>query len=295
MISHKATYNIKVANMSLGSTGCSNGTDPLSAAVNNAVASGIVMVVAAGNSGPATCTIAAPAAAANAITVGASVDPGLNASKGGWALASFSSRGPTLDGRIKPEIVAPGYKINSVKANSTNGYIAMSGTSMAAPQVAGIVALMYSANYSLTPAQVKSYLTANVVDWGAAGLDKDYGYGLVKAHAAIKAAGSYTTGSFSDGTSHRHINGFVLAGATNTYTISVTATSRPIGLTLLMQGCTCDLDLYLYKPGGIQVAASLGTNRQEQVMFLPTVTGTYTIKVRSYSGAGVFDLDVSWK
>ena len=79
-------------------------------------------------------------------------DPG----KGGFNLADFSSRGPTADGRMKPDIAAPGYQINAARANSGNGYVAYSGTSMATPFTAGTVALMLAANPSLTPDQVKS-------------------------------------------------------------------------------------------------------------------------------------------
>src|SRR3989442_15348773 len=93
--------------MSRGDTGCSEGTDPQSQRVNSAVTAGIVAVVAAGNSGPATCTISTPAAAADAITVAAMADvaPGASATgscgalpAGGFYLACFSSRGPTLGG-----------------------------------------------------------------------------------------------------------------------------------------------------------------------------------------------------
>ncbi|HEY3368801.1 MAG TPA: S8 family peptidase [Symbiobacteriaceae bacterium] len=207
VINNRATYGIKVANMSLGGTGCSNGTDALSTAVNNAVNNGIVMVVAAGNSGPGTCTISSPAAAANAITVGAAADPGLRAAKAGWTLAPFSSRGPTADGRVKPDVVAPGVAIVSVKANSGNQYVAMSGTSMATPEVAGVVALMFAANYSLTPAQVKADLRSTAVDWGAAGADNDYGAGLIKAYDTIKmplATGTYSIKVYSYSGSGRY-------------------------------------------------------------------------------------------
>ncbi len=160
MVANRATYNIKVANMSLGSDGCSSGVDPLSAAVNNAVAAGIAMVVA--------------------VTVGAagavSDDPYTLAT--GLNLAYFSSRGPTLDGRSKPDLVAPGVNVRSALAGTIAGYTDESGTSMASPFVAGLAALMLDVNPGLSPAQVKSILMSTANDRGAPGTDPEWGAGL---------------------------------------------------------------------------------------------------------------------
>src|SRR5690606_11482757 len=80
------------------------------------------------------------------------------------------------------------------------GYVTYSGTSMATPFISGVVALMLSANPSLTASQVKSYLFASeaVKHFGASGKNIDYGYGLTVAYHAVRLAGSFT-GSFSDG------------------------------------------------------------------------------------------------
>ena len=109
---------------------------PTSQAIQRAVNAGIVVAVAAGNAGPGTCTVGTPGAAPAALTVGAMTDLG----PGGFYLASFSSRGPTADGRIKPDVVAPGVSVTSAAANTTSGYSIYSGTSMATPFVAGVVA-----------------------------------------------------------------------------------------------------------------------------------------------------------
>ncbi|MCL6580140.1 MAG: S8 family serine peptidase [Firmicutes bacterium] len=294
MISNKATYNIRIGSMSLGSSGSSDGTDSLSVAVNNAVNNGIIMCVAAGNSGPAQYTIGSPAAAANAITVGALVDPG----EKGWAMAYFSSRGPTADGRVKPDICTPGYYITAAKANSTNQYVTMSGTSMATPFMAGVVALMLDANYNLTDGDVKSIAFANVKDGGPTGKDNDFGYGICKAYDCVKQAGGYT-GTWADGLSWTGYTTGSLSG-TGAYAdhyISVTDTSKPLAITLVINNWTSSLDfnLYLYDPSGVQVAKSETNTRQETILYLPTVTGEYRVRVSSKAGSGTYWFASSWR
>jgi subtilisin family serine protease len=146
--------HVNVISMSLGGTGTSD--DPACLAVQRAVAAGVVVVVAAGNDGPSMRTISSPGLSSYAITVGA-VDSSGN-------LASFSSRGPTEDMLMKPEISAPGVSIYSTVPysgatySSSTGYMTMSGTSMATPHVSGSVALLLQLHPSWTPAQVKSAL-----------------------------------------------------------------------------------------------------------------------------------------
>ncbi|MCL6581773.1 MAG: S8 family serine peptidase [Firmicutes bacterium] len=294
MISNKSTYNIRIGSMSLGSTGSSDGTDSLSVAVNNAVSNGIIMCVAAGNSGPATYTIGSPAAAANAITVGALYDPG----EKGWVLAEFSSRGPTADGRTKPDICTPGRYITAAMANSTNQYTTMSGTSMACPFMAGTVALMLDANYGLTESGVKSiiYSASNVKDFGPAGKDIDFGSGIAIAYNCVKQAGGYS-GTWSDGLTFSYAVGTLSGtGDYDDYYFTVTDTSKPIGITFIISAWTSsrDFDIYLYNPSGTQVAKSDGTKRQEQILYQPTVTGQYRLRVYSYSGSGDYWFNLSW-
>ncbi len=301
MIRNKDTYGIRAGNMSLGSSGCSDGTDSLSSAVNNAVDNGIVMVVAAGNSGPNKCTVGSPAAAARGITVGAMYDPG----EKGWVVAEFSSRGPTADGRIKPDIAAPGRYITAAEAGSGNGYVTYSGTSMATPFVAGVVALMLDADYSLTDTEVKAILfdAANVKDFGPAVQDVDYGFGITVAYNAVKAAGGFT-GSFSDGLGHRFAaDSLPGTGYSDYFSFSVSDASKPVGIAMIMDKnpscflwiCNPDFDIYLYDPSGKLVASSEGIGRQEQILYLPAVTGTYTLEVYSYYGSGSYTVDVSFR
>ena len=296
MITNRATYGIRIANMSLGADGCADGTDPLSTAVNNAVDNGIIMVVAAGNDGPAGCTIGTPAAATQAITVGASYDAG----ERGWALAEFSSRGPTFDGRIKPDVVAPGRNITAALANSTNGYTVMSGTSMATPLLAGVVGLMLDASYELTDPGIKNILygAGNYEEWGPSGKDVDYGVGLNLAYNSIRAAGGFT-GSYDDRIAHGYASGSLGgAGRSQWWSLPVSSTGAPIAIALIMPGWdagTPDFDLYLYDPAGRLVARAETVDRQELIRFQPTSAGTYRIRVYSYSGAGGYFLDVSYR
>ena len=290
-IQNKDVYGIKVINLSLGTSTSSAGTDSTSIAVNRASASGIAVVVAAGNSGPAKYTIGSPGAASEAITVAAMADVGEN----GFNLADFSSRGPTADGRVKPDISAPGYNITAPKANSTNGYVTYSGTSMATPFTAGVIALMLDANPSLTVNEIKTILNSTASDWGPTGADIDYGKGRLQAYDAIKVAGNYSgTGPIVP--FHNYFNGKLnAAGESNNWTLNVTSTSNPVAVTLIMTDWTSsvDFDLYVYDPNGTLVGKSEGTKRQELVSFNPNLTGNYTVKVYSYAGSGIYFLDTS--
>ncbi|MBU2577439.1 S8 family serine peptidase, partial [Patescibacteria group bacterium] len=161
VIANKGTLGIEIMNMSIGAAGCSNGQDSTSLLVNDAVAAGIVSVVAAGNEGSKTCTVGSPAAAQYAITVGAMADvnPG-NAASGlpryGFYQGYFSSRGPTADGRIKPDVSAPGVFVMAAARGTGNGYTEKTGTSMSTPFTAGVAGLMLHAKPTLTPAEIKS-------------------------------------------------------------------------------------------------------------------------------------------
>lgn len=292
VVQNKATYNVKVINLSLGTSTSSDGTDSTSLAVNNAVDNGIVVVVAAGNSGPAKYTIGSPGAAEKAITVAAMADVG----ELGFNLASFSSRGPTADGRTKPDIAAPGYNITAAKANSTNGYITYSGTSMATPFVAGTAALMLDANISLTPVDIKNLIMNTSKDWGNAGKDIDYGMGRLDGYEAIKTAGNFTGTNIA--TPNHYYASETLPGSyyTDNWTFNVTNTSYPIAITFIIpnwSNSNPDFDIYLYAPDGTLAKSSEGTQRQETITFAPTQTGTYKLEVYSYSGSGSYYFDLS--
>lgn len=176
-VEKKDVYRIKIISMSLGDDYNNNGTTPLEMACDAAVNNGIVVCVAAGNNGSGTATVGDPACAKSVITVG-SVDDGMS-------IAGSSSRGPTLDGRIKPEVCAVGVSVTSAMAGNPCGYVRMSGTSMATPHVAGVAALMLEYNPDLTPSRVRGILMDTATDCGTTGPDNNYGWGVVNATNAI--------------------------------------------------------------------------------------------------------------
>ncbi|MEU7340873.1 S8 family serine peptidase [Streptomyces sp. NPDC007074] len=187
----------KVVNMSLGASLETDGTDPLSEAVNTLTAStGTLFVVAAGNDGPGTSTIGTPGAADAALTVGA-VDRD-------DSLAPFSSRGPRFgDGAVKPDVTAPGVGIVAARAAGTTlgdpvdaHYISLSGTSMATPHVAGAAALLAQQHPDWQAQQLKDALTSTahtvpgtrVTEQGGGRIDLATATGPVTATGSVALA-----------------------------------------------------------------------------------------------------------
>lgn len=148
-------------------------------AADIAAKKGIVVVISAGNDGSNSWgIIAAPADADSVITVGA-VDSGNR-------LASFSSRGPTADGRTKPDVVAMGvttYLADPSTDPANSKYTARDGTSFACPSVAGVAGLILAAHPNLTPLQVRNALRSTADNSFTP--NNDIGWGLVDAYRAI--------------------------------------------------------------------------------------------------------------
>ena len=201
---NRATYNIKVVNLSMNSTVAqSYNTSLLDAAVEILWFNGIVVVVSAGNNGTAagSSTLYPPANDPFVITVGSTEDKG-TASLGDDTMAIFSAYGTTEDGFAKPDLVAPGRNLvgplggllniifNLHPYNRVNNYyFRMSGTSMSAPVISGAVALLLQDEPNLTPDQVKYRLmsTANKSkkSWPAYDVSKA-GAGYLDIYAAVK-------------------------------------------------------------------------------------------------------------
>ena len=167
VINNRTQYAIRVLNLSLGGPARSRyWDDPLNKAVMRAWQSGIVVVVSAGNSGPLPQTVGVPGNVPYVITVGAMTD-NYTSSNSDNRLASFSSTGPTFEGFVKPDLVAPGGHVWSFMATyqkiavdhptfMNNGdFFTMSGTSQSAAAVSGVAALVIYNNPGLTPDQVK--------------------------------------------------------------------------------------------------------------------------------------------
>ena len=127
-------------------------------------------------------------------------------------ITKFSSKGPTADGRIKPDISAPGFDVPSAINNTqfeswmldrtvlktafrgdTNYWTTFNGTSMASPHVCGIVALILQANPNLTALQIRTILntTATINSNTGSVPNNQYGYGIINAYEAIKSALQY--------------------------------------------------------------------------------------------------------
>ncbi len=169
-VAHRKSLGIRVAIMALGAPAQgSYRDDPLAAAVELAWRSGIVVVVAAGNGGPNAGTVQTPAYDPLVITVGASDDAG-TASLADDSVPSWSSRGPTNDGIAKPDLVAPGRKIVSLRVPGATldklipdhiegpRTFRLSGTSQAAAVAGGAAALLLDQRPNLSPDEVKALL-----------------------------------------------------------------------------------------------------------------------------------------
>ncbi|GAB3158865.1 S8 family serine peptidase [Myceligenerans halotolerans] len=169
-----ASQGADIINMSLGSSWYTDGTDPMALAVDQLTAEhDALFVIAAGNDGMDE-SIGTPGSASSALTVGAVDDDDL--------ITGFSSRGPRIDGAIKPDIVAPGEGIVAARAAGTQlgspvgeHYVAASGTSMAAPHVAGAAAAVLQARPDLTAPELKAVLMGSADPTGASVFEEGAG------------------------------------------------------------------------------------------------------------------------
>ncbi|HLO01723.1 MAG TPA: S8 family peptidase [Symbiobacteriaceae bacterium] len=188
VIRNRARYAIRILSLSLGGRAMGHAADdPLAIAVERAWQAGLTVVTAAGNSGPESGTIASPGIAPSVITVGA-MDDRESARRADDVLAPFSSRGPTVEGRVKPDLLAPGVGITSLRAPRSlidkqqpesrvgEWYATLSGTSMATPIVAGLVALLLEKEPELEPDGVKARLMETAEDWGLQPTEQGAGY-----------------------------------------------------------------------------------------------------------------------
>ncbi|MEU1845216.1 S8 family serine peptidase [Micromonospora sediminicola] len=246
----------KVISMSLGGAP-TDGTDPMSQAVNDlTAATGALFVVAAGNEGTAR-SVGSPGAASAALTVGA-VDRD-------DALADFSSRGPRLgDNGLKPEITAPGVGIVAARAEGTAmgtpvdaAYTRASGTSMATPHVAGAAAVLAQEHPDWTAAQLKDALVSTakltagptVFEQGGGRVDVARALGQRVYGTATADFGRLATGAPAATRTVRYVNG--------------TATAQTLRLALDLRNLdsgTAEADGVTFDGGAVTVPAGGGVD-----------------------------------
>jgi serine protease AprX len=250
-ILNKDKYNIKVMNLSLSAPVQSYyWDDPLNQAVMKAWQAGIVVVVAAGNSGPDPITIGVPGNNPYVITVGALTDAHTPSDLSDDYIPSFSATGPTYEGFVKPDLVAPGGHIVGLMSDKCElarahpeykiekDYFKLTGTSMSAAQVSGVVALILAANPGLTPDEVKYRLLASAVpavisDGVPAYSIWQQGAGRVNAYEAVygdfNGKANYGLDINADIAGVQHFGGFTFWNPeTNQYYL-VDETGQPIG------------------------------------------------------------------
>ena len=197
-IQKREEWGIDVINMSIGNCEDSNGVNSAAQLINMAVSFGLTTVVAGGNTcglGDVTQRINDWAAASLAVTV-AAVDDGNSVSLSNDVLADYSLHGPRLSDHdidvrdeLKPEIAAPGSGIVSACNDSQTGTVSMDGTSMAAPHVAGVVALIKQRFPDINPGSLKEVLIGTAAQSKKPGphpgYDPGWGFGFLDAFAAV--------------------------------------------------------------------------------------------------------------
>jgi subtilisin family serine protease len=225
------------------------------------------------------------------------------------SMTSFSSWGPTDDGRLKPDVVGPGCQSNDdygvTSCRDGGGYTTMCGTSMSAPAVAGVVALMrqaYSSQFSQTiplSSTFKGVLINTAVDLGAAGPDYANGNGKVDAGKACKkiAIGAPSWVESQMGTGDLHSYDLTVPGGTPTLKVTL-AWDDPGGTAMAGKDLINDLDLTLVDPFGVEqlpwvldpaspsVAATKGVNRRDNVETVEIASpapGLWKARVNGYN------------
>ncbi|QNH22481.1 peptidase S8 [Xanthomonas sp. GW] len=269
------TTPAEVINMSLGGSGTCSTT--YQNAINGAVGRGTTVVVAAGNSS-ANVSTSVPANCANVIAVAATTSS--------RAKASYSNYGTGID------ISAPGSSIQSTLNSGTTtpgsaSYASYNGTSMAAPHVAGVVALMQSvASTPLTPAQVESTIKSTAASFSCS---QGCGAGLLDANAAVTAAlgGGTTTpptgNTLQDGVPVTGLG--ASSGSELNYTVTVP--SGVSSLTVTISGGSGDADLYV-RLGSAPTDSTYGcrpylNGNNETCTFNAPSAGTYYVRLKAYS------------
>ncbi|HMV13737.1 MAG TPA: S8 family serine peptidase [Chitinophagales bacterium] len=300
----KSTYNVDISNHSYNfvSTNCfqSGLYIPEAANLDKIVHEQptLLPIVAVGNTAAANCAIATDTFS--------SVDIGFQGCKNaitvGWLfgnekLVENSGRGPTEDGRLKPELVAKGFAVSALVPN--DGISAVYGSSYAAPQVAGIAALLtqqYKQQFAQLPnaALLKAILFNTARDLGNAGPDYMYGFGKPDAFRAVKSISNQQY--FENTVNHQSIQTHSFSSPANTHQLKVTLSWTDIeGSPLAQKSIVNNLDLKLVTPTGdtvlpwklnpqspkiIALHGIDNINTNEQITIDNPLEGNYTIVVK---------------
>ncbi len=242
-------------------------------------AAGIFAVFAAGNYGPAEGSVSAPASYPETFSVGAVTS--------GDVVADFSGRGPSDwygSSLVKPEVSAPGVGVRSSLPGGSYGEL--SGTSMAAPHVAGLAALMLQATPGLAVSQLESVIKETAVRLGSPIPNNDYGWGRIDAYAAVAAVAHAGT---VRGTVARAGDGGAIAGAALSVTPSLpgstittfTGADGSYTMALAPDRYTLTASAFGYMPAARPLVVTVGVTTTENFTLSALPTGSLTGQVTS--------------
>lgn len=240
-------------------------------------AAGIFAAFAAGNEGSDSATINAPASYPESFSVGAVTADDI--------IANFSSRGPSTwfgSNLVKPEVSAPGVNVRSSMPGGAYGET--DGTSMAAPHVAGVSALMLQANPGLTVVQLESVIKQTAKPLGSTTPNNDYGWGRIDAYAAVASVANVGTisGAVTDATNGSPLaDALLVATSIATDSSSSVAASADGTYTLALApgeyALTASAFGFVSQPRQIEVQVDTTLTRNFALSKLPT--GTLTGRV----------------